>query len=220
MKLGLGINLTPRNSISPSEVTPLVSADFKNDDYSIDGVPKTFAEILTAPSVAELTADVGLQIDNATGTTSASETVVFTAEAFAALDWETGVTGVIDVSIQDVSDNALFGADKTADPGLFASAGLSTSILASAAPPGVEAEADPTPSIGVYRIAFTLTPTSIACSANGGSAATAVPSNDFDLLDRAWLYLLAQAESTAIIEKIVLYSADDYGAADLPALSA
>jgi hypothetical protein len=184
----IGVDLSIKGTIeipdSPAAPSADIILDYENDAYSVNGVDKVFADLFPAPTAPlELTAGVGLEIDGVH--TSASVTLIDTGAIFSEIDPALGFTAVLSVDM--VSNAADAGAFLLLFSGLwksnseFARGGciLNTPLdqaasmaLTAAATPNVLATANFTRQ-GANKIAYTVTPTKMLISLNGGDAGEA-----------------------------------------------
>jgi hypothetical protein len=210
---------------------PIAVSDFKNATYSIGGISKTYAEMWAAPLIwgdnsISVVANVGLINSYIGATTSASATVNAQAElANAIVAPDVGHSGVMSVAIEQgdsslamIQLRALSGA-----PALIAGLGspengayVKRNATLSAIAGGADFNG------GLNKIAYTMTPTSVSLSLNGGAVVTlpTAPADytAFNLLRLYFAnYNAPVAGSSSTIERIDFYAPQDDTA--LPGLS-
>ena len=207
---------------SPS-VTPLVSSDFKNGIYTINGVSKTLGEVWTenadwgpySPSV--VVPGTGLTVTNPNVTSAGvltAEAVTSVAGGFVAVMtyFTAGAGGCVELDLSSLPSYApdlLFIARPGSDsdhPSVFGN--TTTSDTTSSAS-------------GSHKVAFILSPSLVAMSQDGHVVVQESGPFGGDATNMVgWWNQVKSGSESSIVEKIEFFSLFDYSAADLPALSA
>lgn len=227
------------NDIRPvTGPTPLVMADFKNGEYLINGEGKTREETWVVDTVyvefqpSDIVSGQGL-----TATLSRDPGLVLSGEAYAFVNAAEAVVMVIDYVLDTLapeteiigvagewgdlpSYNAAWGWTAQNYPPNFAvGAGVydfnNHSAYAQSSTGGAL--------VGSHRMACYLGSETLAASSDGSTVAQTVTPQANTAKNNFGVYgFLAGtgSSSKAVIEKVTIYSASDYGITDLPALSA
>lgn len=198
---------------------PIAISDFKNGTYSVGGVSKAYSDLWGAPIVyggnsISVVAGVGL-VDAYTGvTTSASGTVVGQADlvnAVAAPDL--GHSGVISVDMVGTSSLKMIALTIEGGGGsgsLEARNTAGNAQIKRTPGGGASALAGTFNFSGANKVAYTMTPTSLSISVNGGAVVTLATSPwDYTLANAIKLYSSvwnAPAGASVTVEKIAFYA--------------